>query len=497
MSAPLALIWSHRPVCEVGIERGVRELFIAHPSQWPAIPLEADSSVSQGVAIGARLATAAGATLSSIVGYCEQLGWTPVRRRALERAESVLLHNIQPSQIGQLDFRELVWHALALRVIGFSRDRDELHFCETRLEELARADDDSSHVCPRVRHTAKTDTISALESLGESGLAADHPCAVEGANWLRRLGKADRHRLSAIDLSRALHAMSHIAGDGSRGELIPTIQVAPRDERQSLRQPDRGSCHTHRLSELAACYLIGLQNPDGGWGVAGARQSAADVTGAVIEALARCGITILLPVAHREQKRSSDFAPMAVEKAVKFLRMSQRADGSWDSATGVRLVHGTSLGVRGLLAAGISRDDDAVSAGIHWLLAHQHASGGWGETVPFTTDVTCSEFTPGPATASQTAWALSALVAADQASTKAALRGVQFLLETQDEDGSWHDLPFVHRDAPARRWFRSELDSALAPLVALSRWGIVAAAANTASETKRAPLRLVGATSGD
>jgi squalene-hopene/tetraprenyl-beta-curcumene cyclase len=188
---------------------------------------------------------------------------------------------------------------------------------------------------------------------------------------------------------------------------------------------------------------------------------------------------------------------MAVEKAVKFLRMSQRADGSWDSATGVRLVHGTSLGVRGLLAAGISRDDDAVSAGIHWLLAHQHASGGWGETVPFTTDVTCSEFTPGPATASQTAWALSALVAADQASTKAALRGVQFLLETQDEDGSWHDLPFVHRDAPARRWFRSELDSALAPLVALSRWGIVAAAANTASETKRAPLRLVGATSGD
>jgi squalene-hopene/tetraprenyl-beta-curcumene cyclase len=156
------------------------------------------------------------------------------------------------------------------------------------------------------------------------------------------------------------------------------------------------------------------------------------------------------------------------------------------------LIHGTAFAVRGLLAAGLAPDDDWVAAGLNWLALHQQPSGGWGElAVTARADAKTDNYLSGGATASQTAWALLALVAAGRANDVAARRGVEFLLETQEDDGRWREPHFVLRDARSKRWLRNELHIVAWPLSALSRWA-VSAAAIQADGTDSIELRIVG-----
>jgi len=158
--------------------------------------------------------------------------------------------------------------------------------------------------------------------------------------------------------------------------------------------------------------------------------------------------------------------PMATDRAIALLRRTQRADGSWDSETGIRFIHGTSLAVRRLVAAGCSPEDRAVEAGVHWLLVHQQPTGGWGETASL------EDYTSGPATATQTAWALLALIAVGSTDCEAVRQGIRFLLETQEEEGFWDEPQFTLRDTKGQPMYRNELHATCYPLMALSRWAI-------------------------
>jgi len=54
----------------------------------------------------------------------------------------------------------------------------------------------------------------------------------------------------------------------------------------------------------------------------------------------------------------------------------------------------------------------------------------------------------GPSTASQTAWALLALLAAGEAGATATQRGIDYLVTTQKEDGSWDEPYFTGTGFP-------------------------------------------------
>ena len=234
-----------------------------------------------------------------------------------------------------------------------------------------------------------------------------------------------------------------------------------------------------RVAEEIGNELTSRQNCDGGWSaVLGGRvnqrtpgvlrathrparaESAPDVTGAALVALAN-------------QKIAT--AQQAIGDASAYLRAAQRADGSWHSATGVRLIHGTSWALRGLAAAGGAADDPAVAAGVNWLVVHQLDTGGWGETVG--DESQADEFVPAAATAIQTAWAVLALTACGHADHTAVRRGVQFLVDTQEEHGHWDELQFTLRNVAAARLYRNELHSTAVPLAALSQWVVAAACA--------------------
>jgi squalene-hopene/tetraprenyl-beta-curcumene cyclase len=152
---------------------------------------------------------------------------------------------------------------------------------------------------------------------------------------------------------------------------------------------------------------------------------SADVTAHVVEALAHLGF---------------DRSHPAVERAYRFLRSEQEADGSWFGRWGVNHIYGTGAVLPALAALGEDMTQPHVRRAADWLVAHQNDDGGWGET--------CASYMDdrlrgrGPSTASQTGWALMALLATGSRDYDRAIRrGLEYLISTQRDDGTW-DEPY-------------------------------------------------------
>jgi squalene-hopene/tetraprenyl-beta-curcumene cyclase len=75
----------------------------------------------------------------------------------------------------------------------------------------------------------------------------------------------------------------------------------------------------------------------------------------------------------------------------------------------------------------------------------------------------------GESTASQTAWALLALLAAD-ARSPAAERGIGWLVATQRADGGWDEPFFTGTGFPGDFYIRYHLYALYFPLMALGRY---------------------------
>ena len=109
---------------------------------------------------------------------------------------------------------------------------------------------------------------------------------------------------------------------------------------------------------------------------------------------------------------------------------------------------------------------------VRWLEGHQNEDGGWGET--------CQSYQEpslrgrGKSTASQTAWALLGLIAADEAENTAVGRGVRYLIETQkdsgDVSGSWWEDEFTATGFPIHFFIKYHMYQHFFPLMALSRY---------------------------
>jgi squalene-hopene/tetraprenyl-beta-curcumene cyclase len=172
---------------------------------------------------------------------------------------------------------------------------------------------------------------------------------------------------------------------------------------------------------------------------------SADVTAHVLEALAALGF---------------DRNHAAVERAYRFLRAEQEPDGSWFGRWGVNYVYGTGAVLPALAALGEDMTQPYVRMGADWLVAHQNEDGGWGETCASYMDDSLRG--TGPSTASQTAWALLALLAVASADYATPIRrGVAYLATTQRTDGTWDEPYYTGTGFPgygfgARINFRDE-----------------------------------------
>ena len=218
-----------------------------------------------------------------------------------------------------------------------------------------------------------------------------------------------------------------------------------------------------------------MQNRDGGWGAfdrdndrrflchvpfadhnAMIDPSTPDITGRVLESLAQLGMSV---------------SDEAVARAVRYLRATQEEDGSWYGRWGVNYIYGTWQVVTGLAAAGIAREDSTIVRGAEWLVAHQQPCGAWGESPESYEQPSLRG--QGPATPSQTAWALLGLMAAGWQDHPAVSRGIQYLIETQQSDGSWWEPEFTGTGFPRVFYLRYHLYPIYFPLLALARYRTV------------------------
>jgi squalene-hopene/tetraprenyl-beta-curcumene cyclase len=229
---------------------------------------------------------------------------------------------------------------------------------------------------------------------------------------------------------------------------------------------------TDRLAAVlnqAVEWTAGMQSRDGGWGAFDADNTralvtklpfcdygavidppSADVTAHVVEMLATEGV-------HAER----------CKRGVQWLLDHQESDGSWYGRWGVNYVYGTGAVVPALIAAGVDSHAAPIRSAVGWLKRHQNDDGGWGEDVRSYEDRSWAG--RGASTASQTAWALLALLAAGDESDALA-RGIAWLVATQRPDGGWDEQYFTGTGFPGDLYINYEMYRLVFPIWALGRY---------------------------
>ena len=156
-----------------------------------------------------------------------------------------------------------------------------------------------------------------------------------------------------------------------------------------------------------------------------------DVTAHVVEMLGKLGYR-------------KDFPP--ISRAYRYIRAEQETDGPWFGRWGVNYVYGTGAVLPALEAIGEDMTQPYVRKAVDWIVNHQNHDGGWGEDCGSYVDTALRGV--GATTASQTAWAIMALTAAGQVNAPATHKGIQYLVNTQTEDGSWDEPYFTGTGFP-------------------------------------------------
>jgi squalene-hopene/tetraprenyl-beta-curcumene cyclase len=223
--------------------------------------------------------------------------------------------------------------------------------------------------------------------------------------------------------------------------------------------------------ERGVNWLTGMQSRDGGWGA-----FDADNTRALVNKLPFCdfGAVIDPPSADVTAHIVEAFAAEglatspACKRGVIWLLKNQEPDGSWFGRWGANYVYGTGAVVPALIAAGVQPSKPCIRRAVAWLEAHQNPDGGWGEDLRSYVDPAMAG--RGKSTASQTAWALLALLAAGDRDGEAAARGVRWLVETQLADGCWDEPEFTGTGFPGDFYINYHMYRLAFPVSALGRY---------------------------
>ena len=309
------------------------------------------------------------------------------------------------------------------------------------------------------------DTALALIALLDAGVPASHPAVRRGTDWLlgeEITGAGDwavrRPRLApggwAFEFANDLYP-----------DVDDTAEVVLALRRAAAGHPEPE--RVHAAADRGAAWAVGMASSDGGWGA-----FDADNTRELVRKLPFCdfGAVIDPPsadvTAHMVEMLAHS-PGVARDRGIDWLLRAQEKDGSWFGRWGVNHVYGTGAAVPALVAAGIPAHGPVIRRAVRWLEEHQNPDGGWGEDIRSYTDPRW--IGRGTSTASQTAWALLALVAAG-ALTGAAERGVDFLVRTQRADGTWDEPQFTGTGFPGDFSINYHLYRLVFPLSALGRY---------------------------
>lgn len=310
------------------------------------------------------------------------------------------------------------------------------------------------------------DTALAVIALADAGLPADHPALVRAAEWLldEEVGVVGDWAVRRPGLPPGGWAFE-FAND-HYPDLDDTAVVTTALRRVAHPDPARVEAAVRR----AVRWTLGMQSREGGWGAFDADNTralcrrlpfcdfgevidppSADVTAHVVEMLAGEG-------------RADD---ARTRRGLAWLERAREHDGSWFGRWGANYVYGTGAVVPALVAAGAETGAATVRGAVSWLTRCQNPDGGWGEDLRSYDEEAWRG--RGASTASQTAWALLALLAAGERS-EAVDRGVAWLAATQRDDGGWDEPWFTGTGFPGAFYINYHLYRLVFPVMALGRY---------------------------
>jgi squalene-hopene/tetraprenyl-beta-curcumene cyclase len=393
----------------------------------------------------------------------ERFSPRPLRKRAIEAARLWLEERLAvPGGLGGI-YPAMANSVLALRLLGYPDDHPLILGQLKEIEALVIEHDDEVSVqpCP----SPVWDTSLAVNALVESDLAPDHPALVRAVEWMltKQVALPGDWQVKRPHVQPGGWAFQY--DNPFYPDLDDTAMVLMALEKVRGIDPDR----TRLAREQGLGWFLGMQNHDGGWASFDADNnrlylnnipfadhgalldpSTEDLTGRGLELLGTLGYGL-------------DFEP--ADRALDFIRHSQRHDGPWYGRWGVNYIYGTWSVLRGLGAMGVDPRHEFVQRAVRWLLRRQNGDGGWGET--------CESYTRpelagrGVSIPSQTAWALLGLFAAGHRSGPAVDTGVAYLLRTQQPDGTWEDAFWNGTGFPRVFYLKYHLYARYFPLWAL------------------------------
>ncbi|MGW6912365.1 squalene--hopene cyclase [Kitasatospora sp. NPDC054939] len=316
------------------------------------------------------------------------------------------------------------------------------------------------------------DTCLATIALVDGGLPADHPALVAAVDWMldeeiTRPGDWAVRRPALAPGGWAFEFENDTYPD-----IDDTAEVLLALRRVAHPSPDKVAAAVDR----GVRWSLGMQSRNGAWGAFDVDNTStlpnklpfcdfgevvdppsADVTAHVVEMLAEVG--------------RADDPP--TRRGVEWLLRNQEADGSWFGRWGTNYIYGTGSVLPALVAVGIPAEHPSVRRAVHWLESRQNPDGGWGEDMRSYEDP-ARWAGRGDSTASQTAWALMALLAAgegpDGRANPAVERGVDWLVRTQLPEGTWDEPQFTGTGFPWDFSINYHLYRLVFPITALGRY---------------------------
>jgi squalene-hopene/tetraprenyl-beta-curcumene cyclase len=360
-----------------------------------------------------------------------------------------------------------VYSLMALQLLGFGLDHPVLKKGLEGIERFTIREDGTRRL--EACQSPVWDTVLSMTALADAGLPPDHPALVKSAGWIL----AEEIRGPGDWQVRRPHAApggwAFEFDNDNYADTDDTAEVILALRRVDLRS---GAAVNRAAIERGLRWLEGMQCKDGGWGAFDADNTrelvnklpfcdfgavidppSADVTAHIVEAFAAEGLA----------------GEAACRRGVIWLLKNQEPDGSWFGRWGANYVYGTGAAVPALIAAGVKPGKPQIRRAVGWLEAHQNADGGWGEDLR-SYDDPAAWSGRGASTASQTAWALLALLAAGEREGQAVERGVRWLAQTQRQDGTWDEPQFTGTGFPGDFYLNYHLYRLAFPVSALGRF---------------------------
>jgi squalene-hopene/tetraprenyl-beta-curcumene cyclase len=391
-----------------------------------------------------------------------------VRRAALHRcAEWIIARQERDGCWGGIQ-PPWVYSLMALNLLGYDLEHPVMQRGLSGLDRFTITEDGPDGPVRRLEacQSPVWDTVLTVIGLADAGLPADHPALVQAGEWV--LGEEIRGP-GDWQVRRPALAPGGWAFEFDNDNYPDTDDTA--EVVLALRRVALPAAEAKPAIERGLRWLAGMQSKDGGWGA-----FDADNTRALVNKLPFCdfGAVIDPPSADVTAHIVEAFAAEgqgdhpAVRRGVVWLLRAQEADGSWFGRWGANYVYGTGAVVPALIAAGVRPSKPAIRRAVAWLEAHQNQDGGWGEDLRSYDDASLAG--QGASTASQTAWALLALLAAGEQHGAAAERGIRWLAQTQRADGSWDEPQYTGTGFPGDFYINYHLYRLAFPLSALGRY---------------------------